>query len=599
MGDCKCDGSANNRGRGPVIMAPNKGTLPQSALVLARGSRPLYTGPDDQMRPGQGVGGGQIVPPLGLSHASGPTPGSSSPVAPQSCMMTGQPEKTVPIWSMPHPPPGWEFHDPCVVECPPIVPGAHCLEWYLDTNCTWQSRFKDSDPNCKHGGGGSDAGAGSPLGNSTDPVKKPSNVLRAFDAVTTDPYEPIDGSGGGGTSGGGGGGTSSLPLYGSEISGGIPYNPTVSSVVVAGGVGGKTTMAAPFPPKIHEEITEFALRGILTEACIHIVAEANRLQDKGAGRGALVSGLPFDQAENHGDGGTLRRSMRLMKQRLKAIKEGWDCSKGCGEEVRPRLRTLGMVFHALQDMYTHANYVEVQGGYDPDDPQGRNRRPGFEKDVSDPNNVPLWNMDPERLENDDETGMEEYHVPGEWGFDTYYWFMPTYNMETYRYEKFVQAAGSLRKGEVATDGPCAAAGEGCFTRRLLLAHLVEFVDLREPSGSRSASQKWPRLEWWRAIVGDAKGIATPGRGDSAVWAWIEALRRQFGGALVVLLRAAGVDAATYRAASHDLEAARRVVSTVRVIVGAMLRPLSAEHELRLDQLMQENGRKLLKLRKLS
>lgn len=254
MGDCKCDGSANNRGRSPVIMAPKMGALPQSALVLVRGSRPLYTGPDDQMRPGQGVGGGQIVPPLGPSQASGPTPGSSSPVTPQSCMMTGQPERTVPTGSMPHPPPGWGFHDPCVVACPPIVPGAHCLEWYLDTNCTWQSRFKDSDPNCNHGGGGSDAGAGGPVRNSTDPDKNPSNVLREFDAVTTDPNEPTGGSnplprptkpptrpgggGGSGGGGGGGGGTRSLPLYGSERSGGIPYNPTVSGVVVVGGVRG-------------------------------------------------------------------------------------------------------------------------------------------------------------------------------------------------------------------------------------------------------------------------------------------------------------------------------------------------------------------------
>lgn len=466
MGDCKCDGSANNRGRSPVIMAPNKGALPLSALVLVRGGRPLYTGPDDQMRPGQGVGGGQIVPPLGPSQASGPTPGSSSPVAPQSCMMTGQPEKTVPTGSMPHPPPGWGFHDPCVVECPPIVPGAHCLDWYLDANCTWQSRFRDGDPNCNHGGGGSDAGAGGPSGNSTDPVKRPSNVLREFDAVTTDPDEPGGGSNplprptkpptrpgsGGGGGGDGGGGTGSLPLYGPGHSGGLPYSPTVSGVVVAGGVGGAITIARPFPPRIHIDITEFALAGILPEACTHIVTDANRWQDRGAGSGMIVAGTPFDRAENHGDGGTLRSSMRLMNQRLKSVREGWDCSKSCAEEVRPRLRTLGMVFHALQDMYTHANYVEVHGGYDPDDPQGRNRLPGFEKDVSDPNNVPLWNMDPEKLENDDETGMEEYHVPGEWSLETSWGVVVSYKMETYRYEKFMQDIKARGEGRIYYSG---------------------------------------------------------------------------------------------------------------------------------------------------
>jgi hypothetical protein len=69
--------------------------------------------------------------------------------------------------------------------------------------------------------------------------------------------------------------------------------------------------------------------------------------------------------------------------------------------------------------------------------------------------------------------------------------------------------------------------------------------------------------------------------------------------LVVFLQAAGVDAATYRAAIYDPEAAHRVVSAVRAIVGRVLRPLSGEHKLRLEQLMRENGRKILGLPKLS
>jgi hypothetical protein len=62
-----------------------------------------------------------------------------------------------------------------------------------------------------------------------------------------------------------------------------------------------------------------------------------------------------------------------------------------------------------------------------------------------------------------------------------------------------------------------SAGQGIA--EMFLGHLVEFVDLREPSGPRSSSHKWPRLPWWRALVGDAKGISMPGRGDSEVWAW--------------------------------------------------------------------------------
>lgn len=64
-------------------------------------------------------------------------------------------------------------------------------------------------------------------------------------------------------------------------------------------------------------------------------------------------------------------------------------------------------------------------------------------------------------------------------------------------------------------------------------------------------------------------------------------RRDYYFLLVVLLRAAGVDGKTYAAASLDLEAARRVVSGVRKIVGPALPPLSGEHKLRLEQLMRE------------
>ncbi|MEQ1715907.1 MAG: replication initiation factor domain-containing protein, partial [Hyphomicrobium sp.] len=136
---------------------------------------------------------------------------------------------------------------------------------------------------------------------------------------------------------------------------------------------------------------------------------------------------------------------------------------------------------------------------------------------------------------------------------------------------------------------------GQTVAQVFLGHLVEFVDLREAKGSRSGSHKWPRLPWWQALVGDLKGISTPGRADSEVWAWVSAIRRQFAGALVVFLRAAGVDAQAYRAARRDPAAAMKVVSGLRTLLGPVLAELSAEHELRLDQLMRDNRRELRRL----
>lgn len=134
-----------------------------------------------------------------------------------------------------------------------------------------------------------------------------------------------------------------------------------------------------------------------------------------------------------------------------------------------------------------------------------------------------------------------------------------------------------------------AFGNGDGIAGVFLEHLVEFIDLRAPQGPRSKSHKWPRLSWWQALVGDAKGIATPGRCDTDVWAWLDALRRQFGGALTVLLRAAGVDGRAFASATRNHEAARLVVAAVKALVGGSMPELSADHEMRLDQLVREQG----------
>lgn len=137
--------------------------------------------------------------------------------------------------------------------------------------------------------------------------------------------------------------------------------------------------------------------------------------------------------------------------------------------------------------------------------------------------------------------------------------------------------------------------EGRQFGEVFAEHVVEFVDLREPKGHRSDSQMWPRVEFWRKIVGDAKGITTPAGDDSSVWHWLGAIRRQFGGAFGVLLRAAGVTPGGIVRGRHDLAEARKILSAVSLLVGTDLGEMSAEHELRLGQLTRERGRNVRRM----
>lgn len=120
--------------------------------------------------------------------------------------------------------------------------------------------------------------------------------------------------------------------------------------------------------------------------------------------------------------------------------------------------------------------------------------------------------------------------------------------------------------------------------------VVAFVDLREPDGSRSSSQKWRRVRWWRKVVGDAKGVVTPAADDSGVLPWVRAMRRQCSGFLGVVLRALGVTEEGFRKGDADAVVARKCWEAMRAIVGKRLEPLSAEHEVRLGQLVSESER---------
>jgi hypothetical protein len=59
-------------------------------------------------------------------------------------------------------------------------------------------------------------------------------------------------------------------------------------------------------------------------------------------------------------------------------------------------------------------------------------------------------------------------------------------------------------------------------------HVAQFVDLREPTGDRSASHRWPRLRRWRVLVGDVREYRSwpP---TTAPWGRSSAMQRQCGG----------------------------------------------------------------------
>lgn len=117
-------------------------------------------------------------------------------------------------------------------------------------------------------------------------------------------------------------------------------------------------------------------------------------------------------------------------------------------------------------------------------------------------------------------------------------------------------------------------------------HLVSFLDLREPTGSRTASHRWQRLGWWAKFVGAAEraSLAVPEQGDAL--AWVASSARQCRGALQVLLQVAGVctadDLARLRAG--DAAVAAGVREVLERILGAEWLPLSREHRARLREL---------------
>jgi len=271
VGSCGCNSEGDRKGepRSRAYVANVR-----DGLIVLAGTRgfAIYDGPSDRLgsrRGGLGGGGGTDgTRDWPLLVAAGGANQSPIPI----CVITAQPENTVPPGSFPAAllPDGWSTHDPCTVDCPPSSDDP-CVEYYLDANCTWQSRCSDKDPVCPpcdqpHGGGprgpsapapGGGAGwrgsapppsalgvnvyfdpertGGGPPGvgggNKPDPVqpKTPGTGVPPPKVPPPKRPKPPSGVGGGGGGGGGGGRTGVWqPPTGPEDGGGL---------VVAGGVG--------------------------------------------------------------------------------------------------------------------------------------------------------------------------------------------------------------------------------------------------------------------------------------------------------------------------------------------------------------------------
>lgn len=121
-------------------------------------------------------------------------------------------------------------------------------------------------------------------------------------------------------------------------------------------------------------------------------------------------------------------------------------------------------------------------------------------------------------------------------------------------------------------------------------HVVAFVDLREPEGHRSGSAGWRRVRWWRKLVGDAGAVATAQPDDSSIGQWMDAMQKQCGGFLRVLLLAEGVDEETFRGPVLNPDQLRRMVDVLRTALPVGEWRLSGEHRVRVKQLREARER---------
>jgi len=112
-----------------------------------------------------------------------------------------------------------------------------------------------------------------------------------------------------------------------------------------------------FKGEYHRSITAKALANSgLSIACVERIVRANVGQDDGA----VTNTGPFADPLNHGDGGRIKETIERMRQRRDQVVSS-DCNgdADCASAIAA-LDQVGHIFHALQDLYAHSDYVEVE-----------------------------------------------------------------------------------------------------------------------------------------------------------------------------------------------------------------------------------------------
>lgn len=93
---------------------------------------------------------------------------------------------------------------------------------------------------------------------------------------------------------------------------------------------------------VHGDITKAALRDQLSDECLDFLIEANVAQDHGEA---------FTKSTNHFDNNSVCESYAKATERLAIIPSAPSKSE--------QLKLFGAVIHAVQDFYSHSNYLEL------------------------------------------------------------------------------------------------------------------------------------------------------------------------------------------------------------------------------------------------
>ncbi|WP_238325492.1 HET-C-related protein [Leptospira inadai] len=102
-----------------------------------------------------------------------------------------------------------------------------------------------------------------------------------------------------------------------------------------------------FSKHLHGEMTEEVLRSLgFSKKDIELVSNANKGQDYHQG----TPKFHFDGAENF---------QQIMSGGMKYIEEQWDLINGEKSTKNEILQAFGRIAHAIQDFYSHSNYVEL------------------------------------------------------------------------------------------------------------------------------------------------------------------------------------------------------------------------------------------------